>query len=467
MLRSSKLLPTLLSWRCALALAGALACAPAAAQVSGPAAALPAPISVSATHPASPLLQARLQAGGRAEVYGFYAGRDYKPIWLGTDGSVQPAALALVQLVETAELDGIAAGTLKVAQLTAAVRAAGAAPTPDAQAEAELLLSIALVDYAQVLLSRPDPRMAYEHEVMRPYLLSGYTILDQAATAPSLQDYVTGMEWMHPLYASLRTALATGAPGPAEREALIGNLERVRGIPRPRTPRHVIVDAASARLWMYEGDRVVDSMKVVVGTAATPTPIMAGFIRTAVFNPYWYVPTELLRRTVAARARSMGAAYLRRGGYQVISSWEPDAEVISPVGIDWRAVESGETDVIVRQLPSATNAMGKMKFEFPNLQGIYLHDTPDKALMLKDVRQLSNGCIRLEDAVRFGNWLMGGSLPSVPHAPEQRLDLTEPVPIYITYLTMHAEDGQMALGPDPYGHYAIQAQGPTVARRAE
>ena len=152
----------------------------------------------------------------------------------------------------------------------------------------------------------------------------------------------------------------------------------------------------------------------------------------------------------------------------MISSWEPDAEVVSPVGIDWAAVQSGATDVVVRQLPSATNAMGKMKFEFPNPTGIYLHDTPDKHLMLKDVRQLSNGCIRLEDAERFGTWLMGGSLPSVPHAPEQKVDVAEPVPIYITYLTAHVEGGQLALGADPYGFYpAPQPAGGAVARLAE
>jgi L,D-transpeptidase YcbB len=466
--RGPKLLPTLLSWRCALAIAGAVLCAPATAQDRGPVPQTQAPASPAAAYVAGPQIQTRLQANGPPELYGFYAARDYKPVWLGADGSLHPAALALLELIETAELDGVDAGRLNEAQLAAAIRAAGAARAPDALAEAELLLSRTLIDYVQALLSSPDRQMAYEHEVMRPYLLNGHTILEQAVSAPSLQEYVAGMEWMHPLYAPMRGALAAGSLGPAERAALIGNLERVRGIPRVRARRHVIVDAASARLWMYEGDRVVDSMKVVVGTSATPTPIMAGYIRTAVFNPYWNVPTDLLRRTIAPRARNMGVAYLRRGGYQVISSWEPDAEVLNPSGIDWRSVESGETDVIVRQLPSATNSMGKMKFEFPNPQGIYLHDTPDKHLMLKDVRQLSNGCIRLEDAERFGTWLMSGSLPSVPHAPEQRLDLAEPVPIYITYLTVHVEDGQMALGPDPYGLYpAVQAPGGTVARLAE
>jgi murein L,D-transpeptidase YcbB/YkuD len=467
MTTGSKLLRTLLSSRGALALAGAVLSVPAAAQGGAPAPQAQAPAAAAPAHLAGAQLKTRLQTNGPAELYGFYAVRDYQPLWLHADGSFHPAAQGLLQLIETADLDGIDPASLKPEQLTAAIRAAEAAHAPAALAEAEVMLSSALIAYVQALLASPDRQMAYEHEVLQPYLLSGHTILEQAAGAPSMHDYVTRMEWMHPLYAQMRGALTAGDLGPGARQTMIANLDRVRGIPRARGGRHVIVDAASARLWMYEGDQVVDSMKVVVGTINTPTPIMAGYLRTTVFNPYWNVPIELLRRNVAPRARNMGVTYLKRGGYQVVSSFEPDAEVLDPSGIDWRAVERGDLDLTVRQLPSGTNAMGKMKFEFPNPQGIYLHDTPDKSLMLKDARQFSNGCIRLEDAERFGTWLMGGNLPSVPNAPEQRLELDEPVPIYVTYLTVHVEGGQLALGPDPYALYAFEAPGGALTRRAE
>jgi murein L,D-transpeptidase YcbB/YkuD len=113
-------------------------------------------------------------------------------------------------------------------------------------------------------------------------------------------------------------------------------------------------------------------------------------------------------------------------------------------------VQRGELDPHVRQLPSAINSMGKVKYEFPNVYGIYLHDTPHKDLMEKDVRQLSNGCVRLEDAKRLGTWLMGRVVEKVSDAPEQRVDLPQPVPIYITYLTAHPEGDRVAVGSDPY-----------------
>ena len=98
--------------------------------------------------------------------------------------------------------------------------------------------------------------------------------------------------------------------------------------------------------------------------------------------------------------------------------------------------------------------MGKVKYEFPNPQGIYLHDTPDKDLMLEDARQFSNGCIRLEDAERLGRWLLGGELPQAG-SPETRVNLRQPVPVYITYLTVQSDGGRLALGSDPYGRDGV------------
>ena len=95
--------------------------------------------------------------------------------------------------------------------------------------------------------------------------------------------------------------------------------------------------------------------------------------------------------------------------------------------------------------------MGEVKFEFPNPQGIYLHDTPEKEYLRRDVRQLSNGCIRLEDAARFGRWLFEGTMPTSSGTPEERVDVGQPVPIYVTYLTVKPGAGQLALGTDPYG----------------
>jgi L,D-transpeptidase YcbB len=259
------------------------------------------------------------------------------------------------------------------------------------------------------------------------------------------------MRWLHPLYAQIRQQLASGQAIPSLEYAAYSSLQRVRAIPTPPWSRHVVIDVASARMWMYEGDRVVDSMKIVVGKAATPTPLMAGYIRYAVLKPYWNVPDNLVQETIAPNVLRMGAGYLRSRGYEVFADWSDNAELLDPTKINWQEVKNGTRQVRVRQKPGGTNAMGTVKYEFPNPQGIYLHDTPEKQYMLRDVRQLSNGCIRLEDAARFGRWLLEGALPQPGPAPEQRVDLSLPVPIYITYLTVQPDGGQLALGSDPYG----------------
>ena len=128
-----------------------------------------------------------------------------------------------------------------------------------------------------------------------------------------------------------------------------------------------------------------------------------------------------------------------------------------PASVPRKAVSQGQRTVHVRQLPGGDNFMGKVKFEFPNAHGIYLHDTPDKHLLSEDARQLSSGCVRLEDAARMHRWLMGKPLPArLRGDPEQLVALPEMVPIYITYLTAMPQGTEIAFRGDVYGRDGIQ-----------
>ena len=424
-------------FRCCLALlaAGLSLAAPLAAQA--------------ADAPSAAQVQVSIARQARGEFRNFYAYRA-SPLWIARDGTFDPGAKALLRLVQTAEYDGLRPDELGGAELATAISEAERRKSPANLARAELALSNALVAYIDAMLSQASgSEMIYEHDVLRPIRPTALTIL-RAAEAGSMEGYVTEMQWMHPMYAQVRRQLIAGEPGAPVRQAALASLERIAAIPSPPWSRHVVIDAASARLWMYEGGRVVDSMRVVVGKPDTQTPIMSGYIRHAVLKPYWNVPAHLVRRTIAPGVLSQGVSYLRTRGYEVLSDWSDTPKRLNPARIDWRAVRDGTLEVRVRQAPGAANAMGQVKYEFPNALGIYLHDTPDKDLMLEDARQFSNGCVRLEDAERLGRWLLEGALPEVDE-PEERVDLRQPVPVYITYVTVHAEGGQLALGPDPYG----------------
>jgi murein L,D-transpeptidase YcbB/YkuD len=243
--------------------------------------------------------------------------------------------------------------------------------------------------------------------------------------------------------------------GPKHYEALaVINMERARRLPPPGGPnsrKYILVDAAAAKLTMYEDGRPVDSMKVIVGTDQSPTPMMAALMRYANVNPYWNIPPDLVAKTIAPRVLAEGAQYLADRRYEVLDSWENDAKVVDPATVDWKAVAAGKEELRVRQLPGGTNSMGEVKFMLPNNYGIYLHDTPGKDLFAKDERQLSNGCVRLEDARRLARWVFGEVPVATSPDAEQRVDLKEPIPVYITYMTAGLSGSQLAFRSDAYG----------------
>ncbi len=236
---------------------------------------------------------------------------------------------------------------------------------------------------------------------------------------------------------------------PATFDRLIAlNLERARLLPGPWV-RHVVVDAASARLYYYDKGALDGAMKVVVGAKESPTPMMAGMVRYATLNPYWNIPSDLVERRVAPRI--LKGASLRGMNYEALSDWTADATPVKQSEVDWQAVATGAQELRVRQLPGGDNAMGRVKFMFPNDLGIYLHDTPSRDLFAKSARQFSNGCVRLEDAQRLGRWFFGKPLSVDGRAPEQHQPLPRPVPVYLTYFTAIPEGDGIRFVADVYG----------------
>jgi murein L,D-transpeptidase YcbB/YkuD len=230
------------------------------------------------------------------------------------------------------------------------------------------------------------------------------------------------------------------------------NLERARNLPGVDT-RHVTVNAAAAELAYYEGGGLKGSMRVIVGTRATQTPEVSGYIHYVTFNPYWNVPVDLVRKNIAP---SVAKGAPLKATYELLSDWNADARLIEASSVDWKAVLEGTEQVRLRQLPGPGNAMGRVKFNFANEVGIYLHDTPDKSLFNRPVRQLSNGCIRLEDASRVVEWLAGGQSATVDGGPEQHRPLPAPVPVYATYLTALATDRGVTFLKDVYGRDGVR-----------
>ncbi len=227
-------------------------------------------------------------------------------------------------------------------------------------------------------------------------------------------------------------AINTGMAIPAEARAIVEGQIPLRG-------RYVLVDAASARLYMFEDGRVRDSMRVIVGKPTAATPELRSSLSYATLNPYWHVPTDLARSLTAPNVLKYGASYLKERGYEVLSKFGPGGRVIDPQSVDWQAVADGSATAYVRQKPGPANSMGEMKFSLAAGGQIYLHDTPRKELFEAADRSLSAGCVRLEDADRFARWLIGNDPSLVSDEPEQHVALPGAVPISITYLDQGAQ----------------------------
>lgn len=275
------------------------------------------------------------------------------------------------------------------------------------------------------------------------------------ALAQAVADYqrVHGLEADGIAGRGTITSLNQGADYYQRRIAI--NMERAWRLPQTRAfDRYVVVDSGAAEAYLFDGDRIVDDMRVIVGSAKTKTPMMAVLLRNARANPYWNVPPDLIASTTAKRVLAQGTQYLTNFHYEVLSEWSANARRLDPKSVNWRTVAAGKSPIWVRQLPGPWNSMGEMKFEMPNDYGIYLHDTPVKELFAQDDRWLSNGCVRLEDYRRFASWVFP-RVPQVTSQPEQVMELPKAIPVYMTYLTVEAGVDGVQFRADPYGFDAL------------
>lgn len=414
-----------------------------------------APAKASAEAPNAAPVQAAGDAVARAiqeEAGGalkrFYADRGFRPLW-APGGKIGRSAGTLIGFLESARLDGLKPSSYGLDDLREAVAAArGGDPT--AVARAELELSAAFARYVRDQ-RKGGVRMIYADGKLKPKKPKAENILRAAAFPRSFDDYVTGMGWMSQHYVRLRQ-LAARAENQGVSDDVMArlhlNLDRARLLPGPWT-HHVVVDASSGRLWYYGAGKQAGTMRVVVGTPETQTPMLVGSLQWAILNPYWNVPTYLASKSIAPKVlagRSLASLKM-----EALSDWSASPRKLAASEIDWPAVAAGDQEVRLRELPGAHNSMGRVKFLFPNKEGIYLHDTPERDLLQKADRHFSNGCIRLEDAAALGRWLFQKPLRPASKAAEQAVPLPVQVPVYLTYITAAATDAGVVFRKDVYG----------------
>jgi murein L,D-transpeptidase YcbB/YkuD len=290
-----------------------------------------------------------------------------------------------------------------------------------------------------------DPRVSALRQ--RLGMMPGGGFDEELASAVREYQRVHGLKVSGIADAATIRSLNRGADHYLRRIAL--NLERARRLPQMgQFQRYVVLDSGAAEIYMFDQDRMSGSMRAIVGAPESKTPMMALLMRGAKVNPYWNVPDDMVRDFTAKNVLKHGTSYIKNYNYEVLTGTGSNIAPIDPKNVDWNAVAAGRQTVLVRQLPGPWNSMGEIKFETPNDYGIYLHDTPGKAAFAKADRWISNGCVRLEDANRFTNWVFGGKPQSAQR--ETMVEVQSPVPVYMTYLTVGTSRDGVEFRPDPY-----------------
>ncbi len=242
----------------------------------------------------------------------------------------------------------------------------------------------------------------------------------------------------------------------AERlRTLLLNMERLRWMPSRPDPDRIEVNIPEFRLHVYEHDSLAWEMDVVVGAEATHTVIFTGLLNQVVFAPYWNIPQSIIRSEILPAVKR-NAGYLDRKRMEVVMA----GKVVPSRSVSWKRYTNG-VPFTIRQRPGPGNALGQVKFLFPNQHSIYLHDTPSKDKFAQEKRAFSHGCIRLSQPRRLAEyvlardstWTSASVLKAMRGDTEQIVSMATSWPVTLDYFTAWVDaHGQLQFREDIYGH---------------
>ncbi len=225
------------------------------------------------------------------------------------------------------------------------------------------------------------------------------------------------------------------------------NLERWRWLPRRLGRNHILVNQAGFEMFTVQSGKVVDQRRVIVGKPFHQSPMFSDEIIYSEFNPTWTVPGSIAGKEMLPKIRD-NPNYLEARDYDLYSGWGGNAQKISAYTIDWSAVSSKRFPYRIVQRPGPKNALGQVKFIFPNKFSVYLHDTPSRSLFSRTGRAFSHGCIRVDKPIEFARKLyqiQGGLNPSkiggiLESKKQTRVNFKNRMPIHLAYFTAWIDD---------------------------
>ncbi|HSO18965.1 MAG TPA: L,D-transpeptidase family protein, partial [Desulfosarcina sp.] len=306
---------------------------------------------------------------------------------------------------------------------------------------------------------------------LRRRLLASGDLPDRPALRPTyfdaeLERTVKAFQYRHGLapdgVVGPRTRAALNVPVDQRIAQLVINMERWRWIPADLGRRYLAVNIADFMATMVDEGRVRGSMRVVVGRTYRKTPVFSGTMTYLEFNPYWNIPRRLAVEDLLPKILK-NPGYIEEQGIRIFSGWSPDAVPLAPGEVDWAALNENYFPIRLQQAPGPLNALGRIKFMFPNRHAVYLHDTPSKGLFNAVSRGFSSGCIRVEDPVGLAAFVLEGTegwdretIETHYRDGEHRVvRLQRPIPVHLLYWTAWADSaGTVFFRDDIYGRDA-------------
>jgi murein L,D-transpeptidase YcbB/YkuD len=393
----------------------------------------------------------------REAVEAFYRARGFAPLW-STDGNALPRARAAIDYLSKVAAEGLDPRDYAVPQMADGMNEEDAASN-------DLKLTRAVLTYARhasagrVSFSRVSGAILYRSHAVDPA-----QALEQISAAGDVTAELASFEPQHQafkaLQAQLAKALAAAAPGapspPRDSkknrnatagrghvvDTLIANMERWRWLPRDLGRDYVMVNIPDYTLSVIDDGRPIWRSKIVVGKpGAMATPLLSEPMKYLTVNPTWNVPPSIIRN-------------------EYLPALERDPDALERIGL--KVGHNRDGSLRVYQPPGERNALGHIRFNFPNPFLVYQHDTPNKELFARATRALSHGCMRVQNPEQYAVVLLSLSQPnekftiarikSLYGNQEHTINLRTPIPVHVTYQTAFVDgEGHLNMRSDVYG----------------
>ena len=387
----------------------------------------------------------------QAAVEAFYRERAFQPLWTSNGAPTERAAEVGAFLKNVAS-EGLDPKDYPVPDL--------AAKSSDGDLAAnELKLTRSVLAYARhassgrVSYTRVSASILYPANALAPD-----TVLSQLASSPNARDTLLSFEPPHAGFKALKAALAQEmAASPRDSEParrggetharvdkaglIVANMERWRWLPRDLGAVHVIVDVPDYTLAVFNGGKELWRTRIVVGKPNKATPLLSETIKYLTINPTWNVPPSIIRN-------------------EYLPALERDPSALDRIGL--KVARNHDGSLRVYQPPGERNALGRIRFNFPNVFLVYQHDTPQKSFFARETRALSHGCMRVQNPDRYAELLLSLSQPEDSFTirrikamygdDERTINLKRPIPVHVTYQTAVVDQtGKLKMRDDIYG----------------